>query len=196
MSVSCPKVSTAVYAFLICLELSSSLVASTWTAFWNDKVVNVWAHVIFVIDIAFALILFYCVSLETCSLGKRNDEQILSPKCLCVICTIGTIGLLSILYYYNKTVLQECDVDSISWIIFLVFVLAYFTLVGVSIYLLWDWWTGPAADNHIIEDNENGGDYELYEILDTGEASDSSKPGERATFLNGVDQFSNKSSQV
>ncbi|CAL8136644.1 unnamed protein product [Orchesella dallaii] len=196
MPLSCSKISTVVYTFIIFVELSCGLVATFWTAFWNDKEVDKWAYIIFGIDIAFAFILLYFTSYGIYSRWKQIEKTV-SQKRLCIVCTMVTFFILTILYYYNKTVLQDCNLDGLSWVIFWTFLLSYLALVGVSIYLVWNrCTTAPVVsnDNHHHHDIEEG-EMEPVEMLDIAEASHSSEIGEGAIYLKKIDQVSINSSQ-
>ncbi|ODM93141.1 hypothetical protein Ocin01_13549 [Orchesella cincta] len=107
----CPKSSRAfvVIAVAIWIELGCGLVASVWTVLFNDRLVDIWAYIIFAVDLAFALGLFYCTGQLTWSRLKRNPvggkEQSASLNWIFVICTLFTFGLFAAVLCYNGDVL-------------------------------------------------------------------------------------------
>ncbi|CAL8136622.1 unnamed protein product [Orchesella dallaii] len=110
----------------IWLQLGCVLVLTTWTSFFNLKEVNVKAYIIFGVDVAFSLGLYCYTGQEICTRCKGKASNLKAIKRVCGLCTLGTMGLMCGVYYYNTLVLGQhiLQLHKIFWSSTVVYIFA------------------------------------------------------------------------
>ncbi|ODM96701.1 hypothetical protein Ocin01_09974, partial [Orchesella cincta] len=101
----------------IWLQLGCILVLTTWTSFFNDKQINMKAHIIFGVDVAFSLALFCYTGQEICMKCRRKPTNLKAVKRVCGLCTLGTMLLICGVYYYNTLGLGQhiMQLNKVFW---------------------------------------------------------------------------------
>ncbi|ODM96703.1 hypothetical protein Ocin01_09976 [Orchesella cincta] len=126
---------TGVYVFIALVELVSGLVASVWTAFYNDKEVDEWAYGIFAFYLAFAHFLLYASGRQTFCRGHFNSDHSTALNVICWMSSVITIFLFTGLYYYNKKVLGHKTQNKLMIYPFIAYIvaIALFFVVNVAV---------------------------------------------------------------
>ncbi|CAL8136626.1 unnamed protein product [Orchesella dallaii] len=117
---------------IIWLELFSLLVAATWTAFFNTKAVNLWAYVIFLVCLAFTVIVFRYTKQQISTKAERNEDRSLTLNWISGVCSVISGGLLAGIIIYNKVFLGHLKLHPAFWFTIGIFMLALFLLVPVA----------------------------------------------------------------
>ncbi|CAL8136587.1 unnamed protein product [Orchesella dallaii] len=133
MIFSASPLTTELFPFIVLvtmLELGIGLTLTGYTAFFNHKPVNVWAYIIFGIEVAFATGLAYFSGRDICS--RLGRDSLTPPLTMyywaCGIFTVKTGGLFVIVWYYNAFVLGQITLSMVF--------LYSFGLYLFSLYLL------------------------------------------------------------
>ncbi|CAL8136614.1 unnamed protein product [Orchesella dallaii] len=96
------------YVLVTAVELVSGLVASTWTAFFNEKKGNEWTYGIFVVYFLFSLLISGVIGRQTCCRRQNSNlDYTAALDGITGISTIVTMFLFLGLYYYNVKVLNQ-----------------------------------------------------------------------------------------
>ncbi|CAL8143060.1 unnamed protein product [Orchesella dallaii] len=130
----CTNCFAGLFTLIIWIELISGLVATTSTAFFNDKV-TIWAYPILVIDVVFASWLFYYSGKETFTLMRESSNKSVTVNWICGMCTVVTIAIFGCLYFFTTIGKPALE---IVWGAFAIYILAVFLLwIVASVYMIY-----------------------------------------------------------